>query len=815
MAETLTDPAGEAVMMTKASGDLRNYELFTTAELRDHQPPEKKISFTELPDHARMRSGNVMFDGLYALAENEAQQLSVSQIRDWAYDHNDPLPLEAFQTGVVWTYVWTRDMAYSAHLALAGFDPSRAANSLLFKSSVRKPSLAGGAAQQIIQDTGSGGSWPVSSDRIVWILGADATSKFLPDGEREQFLARIYPILRDTLEQDRKVIFDPTDGLYRGEQSFLDWREQTYPLWTKDNVGAIAMSKALSVNAADYFALRTASEYAARLGFREEKKRYARWAVELKKAINRNFYDADAGLYSTCLFTDNGKTIRTHRYDLLGESLAILLGVANTDQAKSILQRYPAGPYGPPVVWPEERGVPVYHNHAIWPFVTAYWLKAGRLAGDAAVVDAGVHSLMRGAALNLSNMENFDFGTGKARVENGVLSGPVVNSRRQLWSVAGYLAMVQDGVFGLETSFDGIRFVPCVTTSLRNEIFPGNATVELQNFGFRGKTINLRLHLPPVGHSFPGIFAIGNIRLNGKDIGQGFVPVAKLAAKNEWEIFLEAPSGRSPRLKLDTLSAETLAGEIFAPAPPTWAEPAITAENGHLTLHFREGPGNGCSLNLYRDGRLCASRTKATDWTDPRSADYADRVHFYMAEAVDEQNGNASHLTPSRSFTTTDNSQAISASQMENHGGHLAEGQYFTNWGTATDALLVKSFTVAHTGHYLLRAEFANGTGPVNTGITCAVKRIEVRDADSGQLVSGGYWVMPQSGDWKRWDWSSTMPADLAAGTKYSLRFFEDECSRNMSYLAQNRRYTAGSGGGDTPCNLVNIASIRLQRVAE
>ena len=41
---------------------------------------------------------------------------------------------------------------------------------------------------------------------------------------------------------------------------------------------------------------------------------------------------------------------------------------------------------------------------------------------------------MRGAALNLSNMENLEVTTGKAWVEDGPYSGPVVNSQRQLSS---------------------------------------------------------------------------------------------------------------------------------------------------------------------------------------------------------------------------------------------------------------------------------------------------------------------------------------------------------------------------------------------
>jgi hypothetical protein len=31
---------------------------------------------------------------------------------------------------------------------------------------------------------------------------------------------------------------------------------------------------------------------------------------------------------------------------------------------------------GAPVIWPQQQDMPVYHNRAIWPFVTAYGLKA-------------------------------------------------------------------------------------------------------------------------------------------------------------------------------------------------------------------------------------------------------------------------------------------------------------------------------------------------------------------------------------------------------------------------------------------------------
>jgi hypothetical protein len=49
--------------------------------------------------------------------------------------------------------------------------------------------------------------------------------------EREQFAKRALKALTNTIENDRLAVFDQSDGLYTGEQSFLDWCEQTYASW--------------------------------------------------------------------------------------------------------------------------------------------------------------------------------------------------------------------------------------------------------------------------------------------------------------------------------------------------------------------------------------------------------------------------------------------------------------------------------------------------------------------------------------------------------------------------------------------------------
>lgn len=790
-------------------GELRTYRLTSTADAPGHLPADGQLTVAEAPGTATVRTGDALFDGLYALANSEARANSVSQISDHAYADGAPIFIEAFQTGELWSYVWTRDLAYALHLGLAAFDPARAVGSLLFKASAPKPAARVGTGEQIVQDTGSGGSYPVSTDRVVWALGADETLKALAGAERQDFLAKVYPILCGTIEQDRRLVFDVADGLYRGEQSFLDWREQTYPAWTKDNVLPIAVSKALSVNVANYFLLGRAAAYAGLLGEPETQTRYARWADELRAAINRRFWDEEAGLYSTYLLSDDGASdaVRVRRYDLLGESLAVLCGVADERQAAAIVRSYPTCPAGPPVAWPQERAMPIYHNQGIWPFVTAYWLRAARQAGNEAAVDAGVRSLEGLAALHLSNLENYDFATGAAEVRSGARVGPVVNSRRQLWSVAGYLSVVQDVVFGLETSWDGIQFRPCVTATMRREIFGRTDLLTWRGFVFQGKRHFVRVHLPPAESFEQGIAAVVRIELNGSTVGDNFVAAGHLRPENEWDIYLRTPEPTSSSVRfVDTRDENNYCG----PAQPRWQGSGITLENERLTLHFEQDNPADTTLNIYRDGQLCAHGLRGMVWTDPQSGDYREHVHAYHLEAEDARHGNTSHLTPARSYRLPDQARVFPAARLRHRGGELTNSHHLENWGLPEHEISTEDLTVKRRGAYLVRVEFSNGAGPVNTGICCAVKKIEVFRRGSDAPVAAGYVVMPQSGDWQRFDLSSAVPVELVPGEEYVLRLSHDEHCLNMSCLQSNERYTAACGGGPTSYNLAHIAALHL-----
>jgi hypothetical protein len=104
----------------------------------------------------------------------------------------------------------------------------------------------GGSNPQIVQDTGTGGSYPVSTDRVVWALGASELLKHLDGAEPRELPRSRLP--RDGQHRRARPPrgLRRRDGLYRGEQSFLDWREQTYPGWTATDPAHIAMSQARS-----------------------------------------------------------------------------------------------------------------------------------------------------------------------------------------------------------------------------------------------------------------------------------------------------------------------------------------------------------------------------------------------------------------------------------------------------------------------------------------------------------------------------------------------------------------------------------------
>lgn len=666
-----------------------------------------------------VQTASALFDGLYAMAQDDLHQDSVTSIKDDAFDHGRPMPCICFETGAKWHYVWTRDLSYSVDLGLWRYDAARSRNGLLFKlSGVRVPDVPQGPF--VMQDTGSGGSWPISTDRVVWFLAA----RHLLDDKA--FADTTWRALTATLAQDREYVFDAKMGLYRGETSFLDWREQSYPAWTANNVVPIAQSFALSTNVLHYDALQLAASMAAQRHDARASE-YRAQAATLKGAINAHFWRGDRGLYMSYI---GGGGTPYEAYDLLGISLAIESGVADADRARRSLANYPLWPAGSPVIWPERADQPIYHNRAIWPFVSMYALRAARTLDDPAHIAFEIESLMRGAALAGSNMENYELATQATHVDAGKLSGPVVDSPRQLWSVAGYLDMVSEGVFGLTS---GGRIEPKLPVSLVPMLFGSRGEISLQ---LPDRRITLRLPEKLDGD----LLVADHVIHHGKDTTVSLkaieVPELKLRA--------DAP--------------------LYDPGTP--AAPAITRDGANWIVR---APDAGL---LYVNGKRIGAIH------GPRAVRVAQVLQCFSVTAI-----------------AADGIESLQSPQQCE--GPVAE----------ISGAWPRAWTAPASGRYQLALEYRNDHGPINTGITAAVKRMTIRCLGSApQTVPI---VMPHSAGMQR---STTATFTAKAGARCTFQLGQ---GFNMSFLAHNAHYTGGAGGSSGPLNEADVGALRIVPLAQ
>ncbi|GAB2313699.1 glucosidase family protein [Stenotrophomonas geniculata] len=718
----LTAALGAALGSTAQAADLQFDGRHARAEAAANgsfvlHVPKGEVRIAPVP--MRSQTGSVMFDALFALAQQEMDQDRVDAIRDPAFDEGRPVPCECFQTGARWPYVWTRDVSFAADLALARLDPQRTRQSLQFKLSAARDGHTPGPF--VAQDTGSGGSWPISSDRVVWFLAA----RHLLDDPA--FADQVWQALQGTLAQDRAMVFDAQVGLYRGETSFLDWREQTYPDWTREDVRFIGDSYALSTNVLHYQALRLAERLAGQRGDARADE-YKAWADALAQQIDARFWREDMGQYMSYI-GEAAHPVPYAKVDLLGLSLGILADVLPTGRARRALAAYPIGPAGSPVVWPQEGQQPIYHNRAIWPFVSAYSLRAARQLDDAPRIAAEIRSLMQGAALAGSNMENYELVSQAVHVEEGALSGPVVNSERQLWSVAGYLSMVVEGVFGVQ---DDGRVQPKLPAVLVPELFGTHPRITLEANGKR-----YVLERP-------------------QNVGDGLLVAGRTTTR-----------GSTTTVQL-----------VAAPAATGFA--ATTADAN------ARAPATPAAPQALRKG---------AGWN---VAVAADQVLWKDGKAVTDSNGVArisdDGLQHCLSLTRREGTLESLHSPMLCVGPQqVLKGE--DRW----------QFTSAKAGQVRLRLQYRNPNGPINTGVTAAVKQLALQC--QGQPLQRHTVAMPHS-------------VAVQDSTSATFAVPKGPCTValeegfNMSALQHFAHYTGGKGGRDGVLNQAQVQALKVTQVA-
>lgn len=372
-------------------------------------------------------------------------------------------PDGTLRTGLEWGGVWTRDVSYSTILSMAYMQPQAAMTSLLCKINSKG---------EIIQDTGTGGAWPCSTDRQIWVAAAWEIYKVTGSME---WLEKVYPVAKKSLEVDIRTIYDAETGLARGESSFIDWRKNSYPQWMEP--ADIYDSKCLGTNMVHYAALTSAAQMGRQMGDESAAILFEGKAAELAEAVNRHLWMDDKGYYAQFIAGRNDDILYT-KSETLGQSLAILYGVADEQRAERLSQSMPVVGFGAPVFWPWIADMPPYHNRAVWPFVQSFWIQASAKVGNEAGVLHGIAAVWRAAMMYATNKENYVANDGNWR-------GTQVNSSNMLWSLSGSLSITFRTLMGIRYDRpDALDFAPVVPKSLKAER-------KVSGFPYRGALLDI------------------------------------------------------------------------------------------------------------------------------------------------------------------------------------------------------------------------------------------------------------------------------------------------------------------------------------
>jgi hypothetical protein len=620
-------------------------------------------------------------------------------------------PDSTLRTGKEWAGVWTRDVSYSIILAMAHLQPQAAKYSLLRKVDKNK---------KIIQDTGTGGAWPVSTDRMIWVVAAWELFKVTGD---KAWLREAYEVVRHSLYQDWPVVYDSATGLVKGESSFLDWREQTYPEWMQP--ADIFSSFNLGTNAVYYQAHKLAAQMAAMLGDDQSADWFSKNAGNLKNAINQKFWLPQKQYYAQYLYGRN-YLLTSPRSEALGTSLCILFGIADDNRARQIVRNMPQTDFGITCIYPQIPGIPPYHNNGIWPFVQAFWLWAGAEAGNEVSVMESIAAIYRPAALFLTNKENFV-------AENGDFAGTQINSSNMLWSLSGNISIVHRVLFGMQFESDQIRFKPFVP-----KIISGKRV--LRNVRYRNAILDITVE----GHGN----RVLEFSIDGQVMPEAAFP-ANLSGRHRIHIRLQQDEG-----KMQAINKQAMA---FSPATPQ----VSTQANG---LSWQ--PVSGAAFyELWKNGkRMDSTLATQSSWNENFAGEWS-------IIAVDS-NGNPSFASEplmmgGRSWEIEFESE-LPASNKPYKG---FSGSGFVESNTRLNHEISVKLSIEEEGQYAIRIRYANGNGPVNTENKCAVRGLRLNGQSVGTLV------FPQRGkeEWSEWGWSNSIRVSLTKGEHLINIVYEDK----------------------------------------
>jgi hypothetical protein len=290
-----------------------------------------------------------------------------------------------FGAGTDFPWVYTRDIAYSGLLGLNRLYPELIKTSLEhtrklhldLKFRVSKGYRVAGINVDWIEEEliereylrkYNTNSYIRRTDDVCWLWCAEdiADQGWQPDETWKWILQRGEECFKTLYDP----FFDPTDGLYRGQATFVDIMGTGYPYgWDQ---GQCVRIKTTSTNALYHKALRAMSRACEKAGRVDESKSWTKRANSLKAAMLKELRRADG---TFAYFKHEDGSLEEKR-DSLGAAFVVLLDVVSGEDAVRALSGYPVTNAGVPLFQPFFPGEKCYHNHSAWPFADAFFIHA-------------------------------------------------------------------------------------------------------------------------------------------------------------------------------------------------------------------------------------------------------------------------------------------------------------------------------------------------------------------------------------------------------------------------------------------------------
>ncbi len=340
--------------------------------------------------------------------------------------------------------VFTRDIAYSGILGVNRTHPDMMRESLRFTRELRlklglKVSTAYAGNRygfpfevldmddETFTSTYNTNGFVRRTDDVIWLwayhdlLGASADA---------QELTWLFETGTRCFQELYNPFFDPEDGLYWGQASFVDIhfpskgiQTSGYPHdWGFDDCLHL---KATCTNALYQQGLRVMADLAERLQLPSASDWSSR-AEKHREAMREGLRD-ERGRFSYYKRADGSLEPRR---SALGTALAILAQIVDREEAEAALAEYPHTCFGIPLLDPPREGdeFSYYHNRASWPFVDALFCWAEQQV-------TGENTCPYAAAIAARTCR--PDGTFHEVVR--LPDGDVRCSSSQLWSAAGFI----------------------------------------------------------------------------------------------------------------------------------------------------------------------------------------------------------------------------------------------------------------------------------------------------------------------------------------------------------------------------------------